>query len=94
MHGELRKPHKDCQVKIKGGGGGTMLFTVTMTLFFSSPGETMGELQVHTAGNEETSAGRTFHSPVNCETVTHFCTCVKKTHTQSQSSTEHNDSHY
>lgn len=54
-------------------GGGAMLFMVTMTLPFPV-GETVGELQVHTAGNEETSAGRSFHSPVNCGTVTHICT--------------------
>lgn len=56
-----------------------MLFMVTMTLF---PVEEMvGEL-VHTAGNEETSAGRSFQSPVNCGTVTHICAHTK-IHTRS-----------
>lgn len=49
---------------------------VTMTLLFPVE-ETVGELEVHTAGNEETSAGRSFHSPVNCGTVTHICTHTK-----------------
>ena len=52
------------------GGRETMLFMVTVTLLF--PVERVGELQIHTAGNEETSAGRSFHSPVNCGTVTSF----------------------
>lgn len=62
------------------GGTGEMLFTVTMTVLFPVE-EMVGELGVHTAGNEETSAGRSFHSPVNCGTVTHICTHTK-IHTQ------------
>lgn len=49
-----------------------MLFMVTMTLLFPVE-EMVGELEVHTAGNEETSAGKSFHSPVNCGTSTHIC---------------------
>lgn len=53
-----------------------MLFMVMMTLLFPVE-ETVGELEVHTAGNKETSAGKSFHSPVNCGTVTHICTYTK-----------------
>lgn len=65
MHGELQTP---CQAPGEKVGGGDLLFMVTMTLF---PVEEMvGELE-HTAGNEETSAGRSFQSTVNCGTATH-----------------------
>lgn len=54
---------------------------VTVTLLFPVE-ETVVELKVHTAGNEETSAGRSFHSPVNCGTVAHICMHTKiDTHT-------------
>ena len=49
-----------------------MLFMVPITLPFPVE-ETVGELEVHTAGNEETSAGRTFRSPANCGKVTDIC---------------------
>ena len=77
MHGGLHKARKECQVKIEEGWGReTMLFMVAMTLLFPVE-EMVGELGVHTAGNEEMSAGRSFHSPVNCGTVTHICTHTK-----------------
>ena len=63
-------------MKIEMGGRESMLFMGTMTLFFPVE-ETLDELEVHTAGNEETSVGRSFHSPVNCGTVTHICTHIK-----------------
>lgn len=30
-------------------------------------------LEVHGAGNEKLSGEKSFHSPVNCVTVTHIC---------------------
>lgn len=35
-----------------------------------------GNTHTHTAGNEEKSAGRSFHSPVNCGTAAHICTQI------------------
>lgn len=60
-------------------GGWGVLFMVMVTLFPVE--ETVAEFEVHTEGNEDTSAGRSFHSPVNCGTVTRICTHTK-THTQ------------
>lgn len=45
-----------------------MLFMVTTTLPFPVE-ETVADLEVCTAGNEETPAGRSFRSPVNCGKV-------------------------
>lgn len=56
---------------------------VTMTLFPVE--ERVGELE-HTAGNEETSAGRSFQSTVNCGTVTHICLHTR-IHTQTHTAT-------